>query len=402
MDDVAHDLAAGLVQGRRIEMNLHSMRGANGATLSARYRRKRWSRDIAAIVVATALGASCLTGCGEDEVTQVPGPVGWAIGSDTNRSAVILHTANGGSTWNAQGNTSLWTGHQGNDISAVDQQTAWAALSASDAEGSRILHTQDGGVSWNIQALPEDVPDAVKGIKGISRNEAWAVGLKGPVMHTLNGGASWEVVPTGGITLRQVNRMDVLGHDIWIADKGNGATGMVHSADYGQSWRQEQLPSVEPGHGPMTATIISPQVAWTTVNYQGDIYRTQDGGTTWNLDAPRISGPNDIDDLSAVSDHEVWAVQNLSGGDEGRVIRVTIVGSQVAHKDWSFPQYVYEGISSFDESTAWVVGFKALGVDPSLPDGSILHTSDGDTWTSQPLPVSDVGLWKVSFVGARR
>ncbi|MFI5396826.1 MAG: WD40/YVTN/BNR-like repeat-containing protein [Candidatus Binatia bacterium] len=283
----------------------------------------------------------------------------------------------------------------------MDRQTAWAALAA-DGEGGLILHTTDGGSTWDIQSLPEPIPDGMKGIKGMSREEAWAVGLKGPVLHTLDGGRTWQIVPTDGVTLRQVNRMDVLGQDIWIADYGNGDKGMVHSADSGQSWRQEQLPSVYPGHGPMTASIVSPQVVWTTVNFQGDIYRTQDGGTTWNLDAPRISGPNDIDDLSAVSDHEVWAVQNLSGGDEGHVMRVTIVGSQAVHKDWSFPQYVYEGISSFDGSTAWVVGFKAIGADPSLPDGSILHTSDGETWTSQPLPVSDVALWKVSFVGARR
>jgi photosystem II stability/assembly factor-like uncharacterized protein len=382
-------------------MQLGHGRGSNRASHCAMYLRKRGSRELAAIAVAAAMGASLLTGCGDDGETPAPGPVGWAIGSDTNGSAVILHTANGGSTWDAQGNKSLWTGHKGNDVSAVDRQTAWAALAA-DGEGGLILHATDGGSTWDIQNLPESVPLGVKGVKGISRQEAWAVGLEGPVLHTLDGGRTWQIVPTDGVTLQQVNRMDVLGQDIWIADKGNGETGMVHSADYGHSWRQEQLPAVEPGHGPMTASIVSSQVAWTTVNFQGDVYRTQDGGTTWNLDAPKISGPNDIDDLSAVSDHEVWAVQNLSGGNQGKVMRVTIVGSQVEHKDWSFSHYVYEGISSFDGSTAWVAGFKAIGVDPSLPDGSILHTSDGETWTSQVLPVTDVRLWKVSFVGARR
>ncbi len=325
--------------------------------------------------------------------------MGWAIGTRTqDGSAVIVHTANGGSSWEAQGDTSLWTGHDGNDISAVDSQTAWAALGG---EEGLIVHTTNGGVTWDIQDLPEAMPGGAKGIKGINRDEAWAVGIRGPVMHTLDGGQTWVVVPTS-IPFRQVNRMDVLGDDIWIADQGNGDSGMIHSADHGQMWRQEQLPSVEPGHGPMTASIVNAQVAWTTVNFQGDIYRTQDGGTTWNLDAPQVSGPNDIDDLSAVNDHEVWAVQNLSGGSQGHVMRVTIVGSQVEHKDWSFPHYVYEGVSSFDGSTAWVVGFRSVGTDPSFPDGSILRTSDGETWTSQPLPVSDVGLWKVSFVGARR
>ncbi len=379
-------------------MQRQNVRGPGQAAPRGSLQR-RLSQQVAAIVAAAAVGASLLGGCGDDSETPSSGPVGWAIGTRTqDESAVIVHTANGGSSWEVQGDTSRWTGHDGNDISAVDNQTAWAALGG---EEGLIVHTTNGGVTWDIQNLPEAMPGGAKGIKGINRDEAWAVGIRGPVMHTLDGGQTWVVAPTG-ITFRQVNRMDVLGDDIWIADQGNGDSGMIHSADHGQTWRQEQLPSVEPGNGPMTATIVNAKVAWTTVNFQGDIYRTQDGGTTWNLDAPAVSGPNDIDDLSAVNDHEVWAVQNLSGGNEGHVMKVTIVGSQVEKKDWWFNDYVYEGVSSFDGSTAWVVGFRAMGVDPSLPDGSILHTSNGETWTSQPLPVNDVGLWKVSFAGARR
>jgi len=221
-------------------------------------------------------------------------------------------------------------------------------------------------------------------------------------MHTLDGGQTWTVVPTGVITISQVNRMDVWGNDIWIADFGNGETGILHSADGGGTWRQEQLPGVDTGHGPMTASIVNSQVAWTTVNYQGDIYRTVDGGVTWNLDAPDVSGPNDIDDLCAVGENEVWGVQNISGASAGHVMLISMVGSDVTKTAWDFPDYVYEGVSAFDASTAWVVGFRSVGASATLPAGSILYTSDGVNWTSQSLPVNNVGLWKVSFAGARR
>ena len=342
-----------------------------------------------------------MTGC-ESGGGSIALTSGWAIGWDQNQTAVILHTGDG-LNWNVQGDTSLWTGHSGTDISAVDYLTAWAVLasSVSDFAGGLILHTTDGGTTWCLQTLPVLVPEGMKGIKGVSRNEAWAVGLRGPVLHTVNGGQTWTVISTGDVTFQEVNRMDVLGNDIWIADHHNGDTGIVHSPDNGQTWRYEQLPSVQDPHGPMTMSIVNSKVAWTTVNGQGDIYRTQDGGVTWKMDASEVvGGLFDIDDLCAVSENEAWFVQNLSSSG-GYVMRISI-GGTIIKKGWNLGNYAYEGVSAFDESTAWIVGFKSSFNRPDLPDGSILYTSDGETWTSQPLPVSNVALWKISIVGARR
>jgi photosystem II stability/assembly factor-like uncharacterized protein len=339
-----------------------------------------------------------LTGCGDG---NVPTAAGWAIGNDPDNTAVILHTGNGGINWEIQGDSSLWEEHYAADISAVDERTAWAALGPTTSEGGMILHTSDGGSTWKVQALPQAIPEGVKGIKGVSRDEAWAVGLNGPVMHTADGGETWEIVPTPWITFRQVNRIDVLGSDIWIADYGNGENGMIHSPDRGLTWRQEYLPGVDANHGPMTASIVNTQVAWTSVNLQGELYRTLDGGLTWKIDAPDLSGANDIDDVCAVSANEAWAVQNTSGG--GYVMRVKIVGNDVTKSDWYFPEYVYEGVSAFDEQRAWIVGYRGMTAPVELPKGSILYTSDGgETWVPQRLPVNNVDIWKVSFVGARR
>lgn len=67
----------------------------------------------------------------------------------------------------------------GNDISAVNDQVAWAAIADShtDTEGG-ILHTADGGGIWTIQSLPSGMNSRhIKGIKGVSSSEAWAVSL---------------------------------------------------------------------------------------------------------------------------------------------------------------------------------------------------------------------------------
>lgn len=345
-----------------------------------------------------------MNGCGDDDNT-ITRPAGWAIGWHPDNTAAILYTRNGGETWEEQGNTSQWTGMSGNDISAVDELTAWAAVGSGDGRGA-ILHTTDGGTNWSLQPLPAGVSDVVKGIRGISRSVAWAVTLGGTVMRTLDGGQTWVVVPHDGATIKQVNRMDVKGEDIYIADVGSGAMGMIHSADAGRTWRQEYLPGVDPkpGCGPMCVSIVNAQVVWAAIRPEANIYRTVDGGSSWHLDAPRVSGPNDLDDICAPSADMAWTVQNISGMNGGRIISVRLVNGQVVTDimDPMGGKYQYEGVTCSDEKNVWVVGFKSYSAEPGLPDGVILHTADGNAWTSQPLPVKDAGLWKVSFVAAHR
>jgi hypothetical protein len=77
-------------------------------------------------------------------------------------------------------------------------------------------------------------------------------------------------------------------------------------------------------------------------------------------------------------------------------------GKVISHIKDPTGKYVYEGVTCLDEQTVWVVGYKAYGASPDLPEGVILYTSDGDHRKTQPMPVKDVALWKVSFVGAHR
>lgn len=150
-------------------------------------------------------------------------------------------------------------------------------------------------------------------------------------MRTLDGGETWVVIPHEGITMVQVNRIDAKGEDIWIADVGNGDKGMIHSADSGLTWRQELLPNADPSpvSGPMCVSIVNSEVVWAGVRPEANLYRTMDGGDAWRLDAPDISGPNDIDDICAPNADLVWTVQNISGESSGRIIRVRLEDGKV-------------------------------------------------------------------------
>lgn len=229
--------------------------------------------------------------------------------------------------------------------------------------------------------------------------------LHGAILHTVDGGQTWDMVPHPDIQINQANRIDAVAPDnIWIADPMGGDTGMVHSGDGGQTWQKEYFPDVISGHGPIGVSAVSASVVWSAISQQGDFYRTLDGGSNWTIAAPKLAGPFDFDDMCAIDADLVWAVLNYSGNSGGVIFRVRIENSKVVKDEWQpYVKYQYEGITAFDDQKACVVGYRVYDADPKLPAGTILLTQDGGAnWTSQKLPTDDVRLWKVSFVGAHR
>lgn len=331
---------------------------------------------------------------------------GWAIATDPNGTAVILHTADGGAHWTPQGDTAKWQHRGGNDISAVDEQTAWAAMDESTTDSAGlILHTTDGGATWFTQTLPAAVTSQIKGIKGLSREVAWAATLNGMVLHTTDGGTTWTVVPHPSAPITQVNRMDAIGNNIWVANVQGSDHGIVHSQDNGLTWRQEVLPGVDGNNGPLALNAFSPAVVWAAVNAQLDFYRTRDGGLNWEKSVATGTPENDLDDLCAAGEDMVWGVHNLSGSSGGTIYRVqTHPGSDPTIEGFNpLPGYMYEGVTCLDGSTAWVAGYRGNSVGADKPRGIILATVDGGAhWTSQTLLATDFETWKISFVGAHR
>ena len=136
----------------------------------------------------------------------------------------------------------------------------------------------------------------------------------------------------------------------------------------------------------------------------GHLYRTLDGGQNWEA-VGEFSAGNDYDDMCAPSPDTVWAVLNLSGNSGGHIYHVRVFVDREP-EDSIFdpaPGYVYGGLTCVDDQTALAVGSKGAYLPSELPMGVIVSTTDGgDSWVKHPLPVNDVGFWKVSFVGARR
>ncbi|UCG13348.1 MAG: hypothetical protein JSU72_02345 [Deltaproteobacteria bacterium] len=335
--------------------------------------------------------------------------IGWVIGKTNPKegagSVSILHTRNGGRRWTEQLDRSEWAGYKGNDISAVDRRTAWAALNSPDGDGV-ILHTTNGGSTWTAQELPDGV-DTIKNIKGLSRREAWAVSLGVKILHTADGGETWNIVEHPFELIDTANRMDVIGcvdpcnafrpgknklmsnANIWIAyeeDKEGNNLGMIHSLYNGELWRKESVdhtPGWQDYNGMHMVSAYSPRVVWAAARRDSTLFRTLDGGESWGEVASVHGEPNDIDNMCAPGSDTVWAVQNqdISAGVIYHV-RVFDAGEPEIRpfdpaKDFDPTLSCrYEGLTCVDDQTALAVG--SCPLKPTGVIGVIVSTTDGD------------------------
>ncbi|MCP4716720.1 MAG: hypothetical protein GY868_16485, partial [Deltaproteobacteria bacterium] len=121
---------------------------------------------------------------------------GWAVGE----WSTILHTADGGLTWTPQAEEAdrLY-----NNVCFVDRQTGWIV-----GERGTVLHTRDGGVTWEEQ-MPKDFErhsfedellrprPTLFSVFFIDRQRGWFCGIDATIGRTVDGGATWELLPTG-------------------------------------------------------------------------------------------------------------------------------------------------------------------------------------------------------------
>ena len=224
------------------------------------------------------------------DVTFV-GNEAWIVGYP----GVILHSADGGATWQSQGGAldeALYAidfidakrgwivGRQGLVLQTVDGGTSWSPLESGTTEPllavdfvddkhgwavgnfRLILHTADGGKSWTRQHAKLDhsfeVPDPVlNGVFFLDPQEGWLVGEAGSVAHTTDGGATWTRQETG--TTRALQGIVFFDRQRGVA-VGSAGT-VLRTADGGASWKAD--PPAEGVDEFLLDVFHGPQGTWT-------------------------------------------------------------------------------------------------------------------------------------------
>ncbi|HXA43583.1 MAG TPA: YCF48-related protein [Candidatus Solibacter sp.] len=207
--------------------------------------------------------------------------------------------------------------------------------------GSNWSQAGNLDIAYSLPATSGTDPTgiALYGVKFVSNTQGWAVGARGTILTTGNGGTTWSTQGSG-VTTKDL-------YAVWFASASTG---------------------------------------W-AVGQGGTVLSTTNGGTTWSAQTSGVS--TDLYGVVATSTSNVWAV-----GQSG-VIRVTSNGGTAWSSQTSNTTNNLYAVSASSTSTnIWTVG--QGGVIRLNPSAS---TASAFSWTIQTSPTTK-DLYGVSQAGS--
>ena len=366
----------------------------------------------------------------------------------------ILHTADGGETWQIQqmiagerleeaelffpdektgyavaGGDLLKTTDGGTHWTAVefaqqdfsplrmfftDAQNGWVAGFSDEGASALVMHTADGGKSWSVQ-LRENQDQNSAGIAGISfvsAKEGWVLTtnlsfMEGELYHTVNGGAKWDPVskvrscrpgPDGLCFVDSQTGWIPLDHGAGPID---GGISVTH--DGGKTFQVLGETKAE-GGGPRAVTdareilFRSKTEGWAVAmdSAHGDfLLRTSDGGATWEQTFPEL---RPTEDLSFPDEKSGFGLGALS--DSAVVLKTEDGGESWQAVTSLTGKYLTEKLTFISPSEGWLA---AMAVGGAAANGQVvLHTADGGkTWAEAGrLPADEPEIGYLRFFDA--
>ena len=214
---------------------------------------------------------------------------GWAVGGEgynyyfrMGYGSAIVHTSDGGLTWDEQ-NSSISGPLK--SVNFIDEYNGWAvghSITHNSYDTAFIIHTTNGGEEWLIQK--SDTSYYLASIYFTNDSYGWVVGgsfygdSEGRILKTSDGGTNWEEQYCNTCsTLNAVYFTDT--EHGWVA----GNLGAIYNTtDGGQTWMQQSYDTT--GYSFESLYFTDTQEGWIVGNKYtegGIILHTLDGGNTW-------------------------------------------------------------------------------------------------------------------------
>ncbi|MDQ6694724.1 MAG: YCF48-related protein [Chloroflexota bacterium] len=273
---------------------------------------------VSAAILATSDGGQSwsyrYTGASEvQSLSFVSETMGWAA----TRSGLIA-TRDGGASWTpvrnvGSGNTGLY------GVDFTDARNGWVASVTQDDTGTQaILHTVDGGSTWQAVAKPCLENWLLGPLRFISANTGYVVCAGGggalvqpkQLFKTMDAARTWQLVQE----VRYPEAQPATGHNLsltayagelffldkvhgWFATQDRGYGSLQATSDGGRTWRDVRvgrssgvewsLSFTGPDHG---YVIYKTSVGMNdSTHYTSALLETQDGGANWRQLYPALS-----------------------------------------------------------------------------------------------------------------
>ncbi|MEP6647619.1 MAG: YCF48-related protein [Saprospiraceae bacterium] len=259
---------------------------------------------------------------------------------------------NGGLTWNAI--TTSLVNQRSYSVSLVSDTDFWIG---NDLSG--VMHSTDGGATWAETSGP--TRNLIQDVHFVNRNSGFAIGQKGLLLRTLDGGANWSDISFGIRSYLCIYGLTM--NDLWIGTNQR----ILHSVNSGDTWTE----SVVFPAGNINDILAISHDRILAASTTGTIYLSKNAGMTW--DSVYSSGLQ-MRSLAKIDDQHYMAT-----GYNGVIVRSDDQG-----QTWH-PVTIPEAGLQYEQSfflngEGWLItsSFKK----------AMWHTKNGgNTWDTLSLPI---------------
>jgi len=233
---------------------------------------------------------------------------------------------------------------------------------------STIAHSANAGDTWVESAGP--TRSIINDMHFLSRTVGFAVGNKGAILRTTDGGTNWIDLSKGDIK-GYLAIHGLAANDLWIGTNQR----VLHSTDMGENWTEKLLIA----GGNFTDVLEVSPTRILACSSTGLIYRTTDGGTNWDT-VHTINGQ--LRSITKI-DNQRYMATGFNG---------TILRSENQGDTWHAVT-IPEAGNQYEQ--AYFLGNEGWLVTSSFKHQMWHTTNAGDSWDTINLPIDR--FWDAVF-----